>query len=155
RGVRGGHGEGTARPRAAPDVAQRAAAEWRNPVIDRVRLAKRLEAKEGRRKTVYKDAEGIETIGVGRNLRDKGLNDREIDLLLSNDIDAATADSARFTWFGELDQVRQHVIVEMVFNLGFARLQGFKEMLLATASGQYAKASNEMLDSLWAKQVGQ
>ena len=55
--------------------------------MDRNRLIDQLRIHEGVEKTVYNDSEGIPTIGVGRNLRDRGLSDDEIDYLLSNDID--------------------------------------------------------------------
>ena len=50
------------------------------------RFVSQLRFHEGVRNQVYKDHLGIETIGVGRNLRDRGLSDEEVDYLLSNDI---------------------------------------------------------------------
>ena len=45
-----------------------------------------LEGHEGRRALPYRDSLGKLTIGVGRNLSDRGLSEGEIDLLLANDI---------------------------------------------------------------------
>jgi lysozyme len=42
----------------------------------------------------------------------------------------------------------------MCFNLGIARLRGFKKMLAAMQAGDVETAAKEMLDSTWAKQVG-
>ena len=51
------------------------------------------------------------------------------------------------------DEVRQAVLLDMIFNLGMARLGYFKKMFRALSEGEYYKASIEMLDSLWASQV--
>jgi lysozyme len=42
----------------------------------------------------------------------------------------------------------------MIFNLGLYGVLGFKRMLAALREKDYLKASKEMLDSKWAKQVG-
>ena len=109
---------------------------------------------EGRRNKVYQDSIGIETIGVGRNLRDKGLSNKEIDLLLENDIAECASDLAKsFPWFGELDEVRQHVLLNMRFQLGPSRFRSFKTMLAAVARKDYAAAADAMRFSKWADQV--
>ena len=54
------------------------------------RLTDQLRFHEGVRNKVYKDHLGIETIGVGRNLVDRGLSDHEINVLLANDINICT-----------------------------------------------------------------
>ena len=41
----------------------------------------------------------------------------------------------------------------MAFNLGITKLKKFKMMFLAIDSGDYVRASEEGLDSKWAKQV--
>jgi len=48
----------------------------------------------------------------------------------------------------------QKVLIEIVFKLGMLRLSGFKKMLAALDSRDYAQAAKEMEDSKWAKQVG-
>ena len=59
------------------------------------------------------------TIGVGRNLTDRGITEEEAMFLLENDI-KATLQSLKevFSWFVFLDNVRQAVVVSMVFNMG-------------------------------------
>ena len=54
--------------------------------MDIEKLIVHLKAHEGVRQHVYLDTEGIETIGVGRNLVHRGLSDDEIELMLANDI---------------------------------------------------------------------
>jgi len=50
--------------------------------------------------------------------------------------------------------VRQAVLVDMAFNLGRAGLASFQKMRAALALGDFERAAAEMLDSLWARQVG-
>lgn len=109
---------------------------------------------EGLRLKPYKDSVGKLTIGVGRNLDDVGISEAEAMFLLDHDIDAARAEAQKFVWFSKLDNVRQDVIVSMVFNLGMTRLLGFKNTLKAVEAGNWEAAAKGMLDSKWAKQVG-
>ena len=46
------------------------------------------------------------------------------------------------------------VLVNMAFNIGRPRLSKFKKMLAAVENKDYVKASEEMKDSKWYKQVG-
>lgn len=119
------------------------------------RLKARLSIDEGNKAKPYTDTVGKLTIGVGRNLTDRGLSPDEVNYLLANDIAIATSDAKKLvTGFDSLDDVRQEVLVNMAFNLGIDRLRGFKKFLAAVNTKDFAKSSVEMLDSLWAKQVG-
>jgi lysozyme len=119
------------------------------------RLYSQLDTDEGRRKKAYRCTAGKLTIGVGRNLDDRGLRDDEIDLMLKNDVAEAVGECRRlFRVFDQLSSVRQEVLVNMMFNLGFARLSGFKRMRSALEEGNFAEASRQMLDSKWASDVG-
>lgn len=103
----------------------------------------------------YKDTVGKMTIGVGRNLDDKGLSKAEINILLNNDINDCENDLDRtLPWWRQLNDNRQRVMLNMCFNLGITRLKGFKNMLKDVQEGRYDRAAVEMLGSLWARQVG-
>lgn len=118
-------------------------------------LIDRIIKHEGLRLNPYKCPAGKLTIGVGRNLEDKGITKDEAMMLLQNDILACRKECySNFVWFGDIDEVRQGVIIEMCFNLGISRLRGFKKMLKACELRNYTLASQEMLSSLWARQVG-
>ena len=121
---------------------------------DRAKLQVQIMRHEGVRLKVYKDTLGIETIGVGRNLRDKGITHDEALFLLDNDLDECIRDCATFPWFANLDSVRQRVIVDLRFNLGARGLRTFRRTLKSVMDGDYAAAANGMLNSKWAKQVG-
>ena len=123
--------------------------------MDRNRLIDQLRIHEGVEKTVYNDSEGIPTIGVGRNLRDRGLSDDEIDYLLSNDIDIVVDELDKvMPWWNDLDEVRLRVLCDLVFNLGMPRFSGFKKSISYMKQQMWDQAADELLDSKWARQVG-
>lgn len=117
-------------------------------------LEEQLVRDEGLRLKAYTDTVGKTTIGVGRNLSDVGISRDEAMQLLQNDIDRASAwVRTSLPWSLQLDEVRQAALINMSFNLG-SRLEGFAQFLAKLKAGDYEGAANEMLDSLWAKQVG-
>lgn len=123
--------------------------------MNRARLSKQLEIDEGRRRRLYRDTVGKLTIGVGRNIEDRGLRDDEIDLMLSNDIDEAIGIArALVPTFDKLDDVRQEVVTNMALNLGMTRLSGFKQFIGALTRFDFQRATTEMMDSKWYEQVG-
>jgi len=123
--------------------------------MDRYRIKQMLKRHEGLRLKPYRDTVGKLTIGYGRNLEDDGISLEEAELMLENDLDRAVK-AARdvVAGFDELDEVRQAVLVDMAFNLGRAGLASFQKMRAALALGDFERAAAEMLDSLWARQVG-
>lgn len=122
---------------------------------DSARLAAQLRRHEGVRAKPYTDTVGKLTIGVGRNLTDRGLSHDEVDVLLANDLELAQQECERsFAWYAALDSVRQAALVNLCFNLGLPRLLGFRHALAAMAAGDFALAADEFADSRWARQVG-
>jgi lysozyme len=114
-----------------------------------------LTTHEGYMAKPYKDTKGKITIGVGRNLTDKGISDSEISMLLQNDIKQSIHEvEFYFPWAGKMTPARQRVLVEMCFNMGIAVLRTFHKTLLSMAQGFYDEAAHEMLQSEWAKEVG-
>lgn len=124
-------------------------------VFNYIKLQKELERDEGRREKPYECSAGKLTIGVGWNLEDRGLPKRVIDMLFNISTDDAINDAVDLIPnFYELSQVRQRVLANMSFNLGLTRLSKFKKMLDAVRRNDYDLAAKEMLDSKWARQVG-
>ena len=131
---------------------------------------------EGMVLTVYKDSLGIDTIGIGRNLKDRGISREELDYLdipnmevvyehgiseadarylALNDIAIVENELCRVhNCVENLDSVRQLVLMDMAFNMGVPRLCKFKLMWNAIHEQNWEAASREMLDSRWARQVG-
>ena len=102
----------------------------------------------------YHCTEGKLTIGVGRNLDDRGISEDEAAYMLANDLNDCIREAQCFTWFNELTDARKRVIVNMIFNLGINRFRKFKKTIEYIEDRRYVKASIEMMDSKWARQVG-
>lgn len=118
-------------------------------------LREQLNRQEGRRQFVYPDSKGIPTVGVGRNLRDVGLRQDEIDYLLANDMKEAEEYARKlFPNFDSLSDNRKAVVVNLVFNMGLATFSQFHNTIRLINAGQYADAADALRDSLWYKQVG-
>ena len=47
----------------------------------------------------------------------------------------------------------QHILANMMFNMGRPRLSGFKKFNAAVAAGEWEEAAEEMIDSRWYRQV--
>ena len=122
----------------------------------RAAMIHQLTLHEGMRQFPYKCTSGKTTIGIGRNLDDRGITEAEAAYLLGNDINDFQARLTReIPWMVELDPVRQRVLLDMAFNLGVPGLLKFKRTLAAIRGKEYDRAAAMMLDSRWATQVGQ
>lgn len=114
---------------------------------------------EGRKLEAYKDSLGNWTIGVGHLLGDKPrmteITNAECDALLRADIDVAFAQMQKtfLNWHRHND-ARVNALVNMCFNLG-PKVEQFTHFIAAMNESNYTDAARFMLESLWAKQVGQ
>ncbi|SOB60621.1 Lysozyme [Pseudodesulfovibrio profundus] len=117
-------------------------------------LTEQLKRHEGLRLKPYRCTAGKLSIGFGRNLDDKGINEGEAETMLWRDVAEARALLERHSGFLRLDEVRQAVLINMCFNLGISRLMQFQKMWRAISYEDWEQAAAEMLDSRWAKQVG-
>ena len=110
---------------------------------------------EGFRGNVYQCTAGANTIGYGRNLDQNPLTEEEAEYLLDNDLKKVAQQSQQFAFYQHLKPERRAVIINMIFNLGLTRFNKFKKLQSALFIEDYEKAAEEMLDSRWARQVGQ
>jgi len=129
-------------------------------------LKKRLKRNEGFRGEVYDDATGQPirkgsivvghpTIGYGIRLDMKNaISALEAEMLTNSRIARAKNEAEVFPWFKTLGDTRQGVVIEMIYNIGFAGFLDFKKTIAAIAKRDFELAAKEMLDSLWRKQVG-
>ena len=118
-------------------------------------LIEQLIDHEGMELKAYKDTVGKITIGVGRNLDDVGISGEEAMILLKNDIQRIVYQlDEKLDWWRELDPPRQRALISMGFNLGIYGLLKFKNTLEALKNKRWVEASDEMMDSKWASQVG-
>tara|TARA_Y100000004_G_C8947490_1_gene426954 strand:- start:173 stop:604 length:432 start_codon:yes stop_codon:yes gene_type:complete len=123
--------------------------------MDREQLFDDLVRDEGLKLEIYKCTAGKLTIGVGRNIEDRGITTSEARLLLANDVDIISDElTNNFPWWVSMPEPAQRALANMAFNLGVPRLCQFKNMLSALKKGDYNVAAKEALDSNWAKQVG-
>ena len=123
--------------------------------MNKTKLAEQLKKHEGLKLKPYTDTVGKLTLGIGRNLEDKGITEQEALFMLNNDVDYFYGKlSKRLPWLLSLDDVRQNVLVNMAFNLGVGGLLTFKNMLRLVSIGHYQEGAEEMLNSKWAEQVG-
>lgn len=127
--------------------------------MDKQKLIESLTKHEGLRTLPYEDSVGVLTIGVGHNLEDRPLTNRAVQTILEDDIDEAVYELNRIKGYLDfektLSDVRENVLIEMIFNLGSPRLSKFVKFWAALKDADYETASIEMLDSKWARQVGQ
>ncbi len=118
-------------------------------------LKKQLIIDEGLRLFPYYDTVDKLTIGVGRNLTDVGITKEEAMCLLDNDITKVRTEIyQKLPWVATLNIERQNVLFNMAFNLGVPKLLEFKNTLYFIKLGYYETASKHMLNSKWARQVG-
>lgn len=123
--------------------------------MDEASFIEQLIVHEGFELMPYTDTVGKVTIGVGRNLTDRGISEDEALYLLKNDISLHKEELERsFPIVKSLDSVRYYVLLDMAFNMGIPRLQKFRRMWVYIQTSDYDKAAIEMLDSKWATQVG-
>ena len=124
-------------------------------MVDLTKLKNDLKRDEGLRLKPYRDTVGKLTIGIGRNLDDVGISEREAMALLESDLEWVTSDLDRNApWWRRMPEPAQRALANMTFNLGWSRLSAFRNMLAALQIADYATAAEEALDSKWARQVG-
>lgn len=104
----------------------------------------------------YVDTVGKVTIGIGRNLTDRGITEATVKQMFWEDLGRCFNEANEiFSYqFEEFSRCRQLAILNMLFNLGKSRFLGFTKMINAIRSEMWAIAAREALDSKWAHQVG-
>ena len=139
------------------------------------RIVEMLKRHEGLRTYPYNCSQGKLTIGIGRNLEDRGITDGEL-MHMNRDLEdvinnGLTDEDAYYLCINDiknvekelvakkpivlqLNEARQMCLVDMGFNMGVPRLMKFVNMWKAIDNVDFQWASEEMLDSRWAKQVG-
>ena len=112
---------------------------------------------EGFKSKIYKDTEGVLTVGWGHALQEgTEIPNEALEIIFKADmarVQDQYADLA--TEYGlHLDPVRCAVIQDMLFNLGPGGVRKFKRMLDYIKGGNYTGATQEMMLSAWARQTG-
>ena len=124
--------------------------------MDLGRLVEQLKLHEGVELLPYEDAVGKMTIGIGRNLTDNGISIATAEQMLMEDISRVETELNKvYPEWCDLSENRQLVLADMAFNLGIPRYLLFTNFWAALGEGDYDVAADEMLDSIWANQVGE
>lgn len=119
-------------------------------------LLDQLKRHEGMELKPYKCTSDKLTIGIGRNLEDVGISEKEAEMLLQNDVQQVTAQlKEKFPWVLQLDEVRFAALINFTFNVGIGTASKFVNAMALLKAENYDTAADEFLDSRWAKQVGQ
>ena len=115
---------------------------------------KMLRRHEGIRLKPYLCTAGKQTIGVGRNLTDRGISEEEAELLLANDIDETTLFLSTEPYWSALCSYRKAALIDLCFCVGPAGYLAFKKLRAALEAGRHEEASAQILDSKFARQTG-
>jgi lysozyme len=130
--------------------------------MDRQKIYAQLVVDEGVRLTVYRDTIGLLTVGVGHLvLPEDGLHlgdtitEARCEEFFNRDLDTAIYECIKLVEnFDGLPEAAQEVLVNMMFNMGPARLGEFHHFLRHVQSAQWIMASHDMQASAWHGQVG-
>lgn len=124
--------------------------------MNRTRIRAQLVKHEGLQLKPYTDTVGKVTIGVGRNLTDRGISEDEAMDLLDHDINIAREACLQlYGGFDTFTENRQHALIDFVFNVGKGTASTFTNMIKAIEGRHWDDAADHLLDSKYAKQVGQ
>lgn len=109
---------------------------------------------EGLKKGVYKDSKGLNTIGIGHNLKAKGLCGSSIKAQFLCDLKEAEEGAESLVsakaW-ASMGDYRRMALVSMVFQMGVDGVREFKKTLRAIEQGEYRLAARLALASQWAR----
>jgi len=127
------------------------------------RLLADVKAGEGCKLVAYKDTLGFWTIGYGHLLFPQskdwsGYTESQdnADQDLVQDLIHAQANAMLLPEWASLDTpCRQNAVTELVFNMGLSHWKGFIKCRTDIQNQNWQCAHDELLNSLWAKQVGQ
>jgi len=132
------------------------------------KLEQELTIDEGCQTMPYRDTRGFLTVGIGHNLDAGPIKDlifpltrAEIDTIFQKDVASCLVKlDANLPWWRTQSDARQRVLINMTFNLGIgvrgkSGLMEFGTFLNLVQTKQYPQAADDMLHTLWAKQVGQ
>jgi len=120
--------------------------------VDKIRQL--LELHEGKRNKMYLDTKGIQTIGIGHNLRDKPISDRAVAVIFEDDLNEHTRELFQaYPWVTQMDEVRQAAVIDLYFNLGGSKFAQFKNTLAAMRTGSWEAAALGLEASAWYLQV--
>ena len=132
--------------------------------MDLEKLRKQLEIDEGVKYEIYLDHLGYPTFGIGHLVipsdkeyrEDVGtrVSEERVRECFDKDVESVLRDcTLLYKDFNELPEEAQQIIANMMFNMGYTRLSKFRGMKKGVDARDWNKATDEMVDSRWYKQV--
>ena len=132
--------------------------------MDISKLREEIESDEGNVEEIYLDHLKLETFGIGHLVKK---NDPEygmpvgtpvsrtrINSCFNDDIQGTVEDCEKlYVNFYSLPEETKMILCNMMYNLGYTRLSKFSKLKAAVDKGDWEKASIEMTDSKWYRQV--
>ena len=120
------------------------------------RLLCMIQSDEGFSSRLYKDTEGLNTIGIGFCL-DRRLMPREValfwlDLIIDELIDDLSRTNNYETYLA-LNDPRKFALINMCYQMGVAGVCQFRMMWGSLAEGDYESAADHAIDSKWYRQT--
>ena len=123
--------------------------------MDMERIKTTLIRHEGLELKPYRCTSDKLTIGVGRNLDDRGITHTTAMQMLDEDIELSIEDLRRnLSWFDDMPEPVPEALINLTFNMGIVRLMQFRKTIAFLRDREWDKAATEMLDSRYATQVG-
>ena len=132
--------------------------------MNKDKLREEIAEDEGYKYEIYLDTHGLETCGIGHLITEADeeygkpvgttVEQERVRQLFALDM-AVTLDECRVLYddFDDLPEECQHIIANMMFNMGRPRLSKFKGMKAGVDARDWNKAADEMVDSRWYTQV--
>ncbi len=132
--------------------------------MNKDKLREEIAEDEGCKFEIYLDHLGLPTCGIGHlvveNDPEHGqpvgtpVDEERVRQMFNLDI-AVTLDECRVLYenFDDLPEECQHIIANMMFNMGRPRLSKFKGMKAGVDAQDWNRAADEMVDSRWYDQV--
>ena len=129
------------------------------------KLREQLKIDEGVKYEIYLDHLGYPTFGIGHLITEADeehgkpvgtpITEQRVNSVFDKDVEIYVSEAKKvFPKLAELPSEAQEVIVNMTFNMGAPRLSKFKKFIAAVEARNWDTASVEMMDSRWARQVG-
>jgi len=127
-------------------------------------LRKEIERDEGIKYEIYYDHLGYPTFGIGHFVKTDDpefgqpigtqVTEERVVEAFDKDMEDVLKDCKKlYSDFDELPEEAQHIIANMMFNMGYPRMSKFKMMKAAVDARDWQQAAVEMKSSLWYKQV--
>lgn len=95
-------------------------------------------------KTMKSTKNGI-VVGYEYNISKYGITEEAASYVLEKMIEDERSKMEKYTWFNNLDDVRQDAVINLAFNLGTFGLLKFKKTISHLEAGRYDSAYNSLL----------